>query len=80
MAQKEENGFGIAGLTLSIVGLFIFGPFFGTLGIIFSAIGMGKNQKYSKVGLVIGIIDWIWFFISLFFFATLFAQAFGSLF
>lgn len=60
--EGGSNGIAIAGFICSIVGLFIFGLILGTLGIIFSAIGMSRASKTGKgfglaiAGLIIGII------------------------
>jgi len=66
---SKSNGFGVTGLVLGLVGLVIFPPFFGVLAIIFSSIGLSKDQKYSKAGLVLGIVDLLWMIVALFLFA-----------
>jgi hypothetical protein len=56
--DKKGNGFGIAALSCSLVGLAY--PILGILGIIFGAIGMSKNRKLRGLGIagfVLGIID-----------------------
>jgi len=55
--KKPSNAYGIAGLTLGIIGFFIGGPLLGIPGIVFSAIGLAKKQKYSAAGLVLSILD-----------------------
>lgn len=52
------SGMSIASLVLGILGLFILGWLFGTLAIIFGAIGMGRDGKGMAIaGLILGIID-----------------------
>jgi len=52
------SGMSIASLVLGILGLFILGWLFGTLAIIFGAIGMGRDGRGMAIaGLVLGIID-----------------------
>lgn len=54
---KESNGYGVSALILGIIGLYFFSFVLGTLAIIFGAIGMKNRQKYSKAGLILGIMD-----------------------
>jgi hypothetical protein len=57
---KKGNGFGIAALSCSLVGLVY--PLFGVLGIVFGAIGMSKNRKLRGLaiaGFALGILDLI---------------------
>jgi hypothetical protein len=64
--DQRTNGMALAGFICSLVGLFIFGVVLGVLGIIFSAIGLGKIAKDSSrwkgkgmaiAGLVVGVVD-----------------------
>jgi len=55
--MAKSNGFGIASFVLGIAGLFIAGIPLGLLAIIFGAIGMNKNQRLSKAGFVLGVVD-----------------------
>lgn len=68
ITTEQSNGFGITGLVLGLVGLVILPPFFGVLAIIFSSIGMAKHQKYSKAGLILGIVDLLWMFVLMYLF------------
>jgi hypothetical protein len=71
--EKRTNGMALAGFICSLVGLFIFGVVLGVLGVIFSAIGLGKISKdpskwkgkgMAIAGLIVGIIDiFVWIFI-----------------
>ena len=57
---KKGNGFGIAALSCSLVGLAY--PLFGVLGIVFGAIGMSKNRSLRGLaiaGFVLGILELI---------------------
>ena len=79
MKKQEQNqgGFGTASLVLGIMGLIIFPIFFSTLAIIFGAIGMGKNQKYSKEGFTLGIFGLVLWMIILIFFASMVLSIFS---
>ncbi|MCE2788109.1 MAG: DUF4190 domain-containing protein [Sphingobacteriales bacterium] len=61
--EGGSNGMAIAGFVCSLAGLLIFGLILGTLGIIFSSIGLAKYSKTGKglgfaiTGLVVGILD-----------------------
>ncbi len=64
--DQRTNGMALAGFICSLAGLFIFGVVLGVLGIIFSAIGLGKIAKDSSrwkgkgmaiAGLVVGVVD-----------------------
>ncbi len=63
VARKNKNGLGIAGFTLSILGIFL-GPalIFNLVGFILSAVGVGLRHRYEKrnglavAGLVISLI------------------------
>ncbi len=61
MKQSKSNGFGVTSMVTALVGLFIFdillGTTLGIIAIVFGAIGLSKKQKYSIVGLTIGIIN-----------------------
>jgi len=57
--EKKKGGFGIASLVLGILGLFVGGIPLGILAIIFGAVGLSKNQKFSLAGLILGIIDFV---------------------
>lgn len=79
MKQKEDsNGFGIASLVLGICGLLFLGIILGPLAIIFGAIGISSNQKYSKAGLVLGIIDTVISVIALVFLTGLLVSLFSA--
>jgi hypothetical protein len=51
----QSNGYAIAGFVCAVVGIFIFGIILGTLGIVFSAIGLSRsnNRGYRGRGLAI---------------------------
>ena len=64
--DQKTNGMALAGFICSLAGLLIFGVVLGLLGIIFSAIGLGKIAKDSSkwkgkgmaiAGLIVGVID-----------------------
>jgi hypothetical protein len=64
--DQKTNGLALAGFICSLAGLLIFGVVLGLLGIIFSAIGLGKIAKDSSrwkgkgmaiAGLIVGVID-----------------------
>ncbi len=64
--QPVTNGKALTGFICSLAGLFAFGSIFGTIAIIFSAIGLSKIKKdpikwkgkgMAIAGLVIGIVD-----------------------
>ncbi len=64
--SQKTNGMAIAGFVCSLVGLFLFGLVLGILGIIFSAIGLGKISKDSSrwkgkgmavAALIVGVVD-----------------------
>lgn len=66
MKQKNElvkGKFGTSSLILGLIGLFICPFILSILGIIFGAIGMCKNQKYSVAGLILSIIGIFWGFV-----------------
>ena len=70
---KKGNGFGIAALSCSLVGLAY--PLFGVLGIVFGAIGMSKNRKLRGLaiaGFALGILDLISILLVAAFFILLF--------
>lgn len=60
---KQGNGLAIAGLVVSIVGIFVFNIILGPLGIIFGGIGWSRaNNGASGKGMaiaavVIGVVD-----------------------
>ena len=63
VAEGGTSGMAVAGFVCSLVGLFIAGLLLGALGVIFSAIALGKIKRTGKrgkglaiAGLVIGII------------------------
>lgn len=65
---KRTNGFGITALVLGLVGLLLLPPLLGIMAIIFGAVGIGfanKNNGSGKglaiAGLVMGIVDLLWF-------------------
>lgn len=56
--NQKMNGFAIAGFSVSIVGLFIFGVLFGAIAIVFSALSLNSQRKGLAIaGLIIGIVD-----------------------
>ncbi|GAA5190031.1 DUF4190 domain-containing protein [Rugosimonospora acidiphila] len=63
----RANGFGIAGLVLGIVGIFLAQIILGPLAIIFGAIGWsranrgGSGRGLSIAGVVLGVIDLVLF-------------------
>lgn len=67
--KQEWGGFSAGGLALSTMGFIAFPLVFSSLGIVFSAIALGKNQKGSIAGLVLGGLGWI--FGVVYFLATL---------
>ena len=53
----------ITGLVCGIVGFALFwcyglGQLLGTIAIVFSALGIQKQERLAKVGLVLGILSW----------------------
>lgn len=66
---KRTNGFGITALVMGLVGLILLPPLLGIMAIIFGAVGIGfanKNMGSGKgiaiAGLILGIVDLLWFF------------------
>lgn len=56
--DKGKNWASIAGFSVSIVGLIIFGFIFGTVAIVFGAIGLKSDMRGLAIAaLVIGIVD-----------------------
>lgn len=64
--DQQTNGMAVAGFTMSLVGLFIFGFILGVLAVIFSSIGLSRTindpeawggKGLATAGLIIGIID-----------------------
>lgn len=71
--QKVKGGFGTASLVLGIISLVICGIPLGILAVIFGAIGINKNQKYSLAGLILGLIGFASAVLLTIFFISLFA-------
>ncbi len=71
VAGKQSNVVGIIGFVSSLVGLFLWPFVFGTAGIICSAIGISKaktlqsGKGLSIAGLIVGIVDIVWWIIAL---------------
>jgi len=57
--MERNNSFGITALVLGICGIFFLPILLGILAIIFGSIGISRNQKYAKAGLILGILDLI---------------------
>jgi hypothetical protein len=58
-----DNSMGTASLILGLIGFFFFGFIFGTLAIVFGAIGLSKvkhgqatNKGSAMAGLILGVI------------------------
>ena len=81
MKQKElhKGGMGTASLVCGIVGLLIAPFILSTLAIIFGAIGINRNEKYAKAGLILGIIGWVIMFIVFVFLWAVFMAFLGAL-
>ncbi len=79
--QLKSGGFGTASLILGIIGIFLFPFLFSTLAIIFGAIAIGRNEKYAKIGLGLGIMGWVlmvvMFFLALSFISSMIGGVFG---
>lgn len=76
--ELQKGGFGTSSLVLGIIGLIIFPVIFSTLAIIFGAIGLHKDQKFAKAGLILGIVGWVIWIIMLIFFASMIATMFSA--
>lgn len=68
--MQKTNGLAVASLVCSLVGLFIFPLIFGILAVCFSVVGKRRILEFNEkgkgmatAGLVIGILDIIWWFI-----------------
>jgi hypothetical protein len=64
--MKQENNdnnvvFGVMSIVFDIIGFFILGIVFESLGFAFGAIGLGMNKKdtVSLIGMIIGVIGLI---------------------
>ena len=58
--RKGVNGFGIAAIACSFVGLFVFGLILGICGIVFGGIALAQKDKPKGLGiagLILGVID-----------------------
>jgi len=65
--QDDSRGFAIAGFILSIIGWFVLGILFCSLGVVFSILGLKSNKRGLAIaGLIIGILG---VFLSLIFIA-----------
>jgi hypothetical protein len=68
-STRSTNGLAIAGMVLSIVGVFVFSIILGPLGIIFSAMGLSRSREFGSgrgmaiAGIVIGVIDVVIFIV-----------------
>lgn len=67
MTKEQTTGLGTASLVLGIIGLFFFPLLLGLLAVIFASIQKSKYPTTNaKTGFVLGIIDIILGFITLF--------------
>ncbi len=67
MGMQKTNGLAVAGFVCSLVGLFVFPLILGILSVCFSVAGKRRIEAFNEkgkglatAGLIIGIIDIIW--------------------
>ena len=63
-----QNSYGTAALVCGIIGLFCGGILFGIIAIVLGGLGLGRddNTGMAVIGLVLGLIDFVCFFIMMF--------------
>jgi len=70
--ELESGSYGTASLVTGIIGLIFLPIIFSPLAVIFGAIGIGKEQKFSKAGLTLGIMGCVGIILVFAFFFSVF--------
>ena len=78
--ELHKGGFGTAALVLGICGLFVFPFILSILAIVFGSIGMNRNEKHAKTGMILGIFGFVFAVLLLVLFMSIFMAAFASVF
>ena len=63
--KKIFNSLGIVSVTLGIIGIFILGLIFGISALLLGKIARKEKQKFSTLGIILGVVDIIIWVISL---------------
>lgn len=73
-----QSTYGAVALVCGIIGLFCGGVIFGIVAIIMGGLGLSRDENSSMavIGLVLGVIDFVCFFIAIFWVFTWFAWPF----
>ena len=80
MKELNKGSMGTASLVLGILGFFLFPFVLSVLAIIFGAVGMNRNERHAKAGLILGIAGFIWGFLMILFFFVLMSAFLTALF
>lgn len=74
-SMRGEKNYGTAALVCGILGLFCGGIIFGIGAIILGALGLGRDENtgMAVLGLVLGVIDFVCFFMMMFWVVSWFA-------
>ncbi len=67
--QAPSNGLGVAGFVVSLVGFLVCGGLVCPIGVIMSAVALGREPKgFAIAGLIIGLLGSAWLVIFFIFF------------
>lgn len=61
-----QNTYGVVALVCGIIGLFFGGVIFGIVAIVMGGLGLNRDEdtRAAKIGLVLGVIDFVFFILS----------------
>jgi len=78
--ELVKGSMGTASLVCGIISFFIFPGILSILAIIFGAIGMNRNEKYAKTGVILGIITLTFMLMVIILFTAIFFSALTAVF
>jgi len=77
--ELHKGSMGTSALVCGILGMFLIPVVLSVLAIIFGAIGINRNEKYAKAGLILGIIGFVFGIFMMLFLFFVFVGAVASL-